>query len=879
MNELVLLNTRLRMYSAQIFRLEIKRDKENFLDKGTFFCPKENLALNGDFSPEINGKIVTVKVGNITITYDYTAKDFSSLVVKENDEVIFYGNPDIHGKSPLNDGELPSPGDTPKVFPIYDNPTMLLPQQGYKKGKGKVKVLKNRHDVYLLFCNNDPILLRKLYITLTGPTEMVPLKSFGLWDSKYFEYTDESIEEELDNFKKYSLPIDNFVIDTDWRKPSKKNGAGYGINKKDFPNLYKTLNNLHKHDLTVTFNDHPEPVEGCENAFSEKEVAYRSHHLKKLLNMGLDYWWYDRNWWTKLKSPSKDINPESIGMYLYDDIAKQVNKAMEKYELGYEKRPLIMANIDDIRNGTYVKIHNTASHRYSFQWTGDTWMTTDSLHQEFRNMLKAGNNGITYYSSDLTGHMGDGDLELYLRWIEYGTFSPIFRLHSTKGQKRYRQPWYYGDEAVEVTRNYLNLRYRLLPLFYSLAHENYLTGVPMVRSLDYYSHIKCDDEAFLGDHLLFALVKPEEWNFLMEKEAFIGKVKASFYLNENLEGEPVKTKTYHDINFDWPKNSPCPRLFKNEHWSAKFVTKIKAPNVTDKEIRLAVGADDGIRVYLDNVLIIDDWHNKAFSIDDGPILEPNSVHDLVIEYYQGAGGAGLKTFFKLIPYDDNDEREIVLPEGEYLNLFHGELYQGPTNFTATFLKESMPLYIKLPAVLPLQKNALKVEDEARWNNLSLNIFFGRGETSFTLYEDDQVSTNYKKGDVVKTLYTLKENEEDYQLTIEVIDNGTPININEDKPLSKREELFEKEIGEAPVRVKPVNFRKDERTYLLKIHDLRDEVKEVYIDGVNYPFNRIPRDLSKFPLPFEGPAPDSDTLEIEFTLSTKEKHLVTFKKKH
>ena len=67
------------------------------------------------------------------------------------------------------------------------------------------------------------------------------------------------------------------------------------------------FNEAHKRDVEIIFNDHPEPVEGALSALDNLEIEYRNTNLTHLLSLGLDSWWYDRNWITSLKSPSKKL--------------------------------------------------------------------------------------------------------------------------------------------------------------------------------------------------------------------------------------------------------------------------------------------------------------------------------------------------------------------------------------------------------------------------------------------------------------------------------------------------------------------------------------------------------------------------------------------
>ena len=99
------------------------------------------------------------------------------------------------------------------------------------------------------------------------------------------------------------------------------------------------------------------------------------------MELGLDMWWYDRNWSTKLKSPAAGVKPEALGMYLFSEITDHFYRK-KNGEANPSRRPDIMANVNEVTNGTYIGIRDSASHRYSIQWTGDIGSDGFSLAQE-----------------------------------------------------------------------------------------------------------------------------------------------------------------------------------------------------------------------------------------------------------------------------------------------------------------------------------------------------------------------------------------------------------------------------------------------------------------------------------------------------------------
>ena len=185
-------------------------------------------------------------------------------------------------------------------------------------------------------------------------------------------------------------------------------------------------------------------------------------------------------------------------MRLYHDITEQVKP---------ELRPLIMANVDGIDNGLRHRPPDVAAHRFPIQWTGDTRPGFDYLQHGVENCVYEGvAAAFPYMSEDLGGHVADPKPETYIRWLEYGAFSPVYRPHCTHNLKR--MPWVFGPEAEQTARQYLNLRYRLLPTFYAACRENFENGEPLLRRLDLdfpeFNEAQADDQYLIGKTILVA---------------------------------------------------------------------------------------------------------------------------------------------------------------------------------------------------------------------------------------------------------------------------------------------------------------------------------------------------------------------------------------
>jgi hypothetical protein len=144
-----------------------------------------------------------------------------------------------------------------------------------------------------------------------------------------------------------------------------------------------------------------------------------------------------------------------------------------------------------------------------FTWSGDVSRSFGGLAVQLPIMLNMALSGMSYHSSDLGGFTGWASDELYIRWMEFGALNPVMRAHGVDNQAT--EPWGHGSQAEEIVRDYISLRYRLLPYIYTLAHENYETGIPMVRPLFFHDpHDPAladrDDAYLLGRDLLVAPV-------------------------------------------------------------------------------------------------------------------------------------------------------------------------------------------------------------------------------------------------------------------------------------------------------------------------------------------------------------------------------------
>ncbi|OGV40772.1 MAG: hypothetical protein A2X46_04255 [Lentisphaerae bacterium GWF2_57_35] len=396
---------------------------------------------------------------------------------------------------------MPSPSSLPEVWIMADAPRVappawgaLPPPQGHDHPHSGWDITNNAPDLYVFFPKASGYAkFREDFLQLTGRVPLLPLYAFGLWYSRYHPYSEDTALETIEKFRSKNIPLDVFVADTDWRVGA---SCGYGVNTNLFPDMRRFIQRAHDQNVYLMYNDHPEPI--GKHALAPEELEFRYTGLSSLLEQGADVWWFDRNWHTHLQAPVEGLNKEVWGMRLYHDVTR-ANRP--------ERRPLIMSNVDGINNGQLEYPSHPAAHRYPIWWTGDTIAEWKYLQWGVQNGVDAGIHSLLpYVHEDLGGHHDQPEAEYYTRFMQFGAFSPIARIHCTAGKNRY--PWHYDATTEKIVGDFFRLRYRLLPMIYAAAYEAHRSGTPLMRRCDLEwpnrPEARDNTQYLFGDDLLIA---------------------------------------------------------------------------------------------------------------------------------------------------------------------------------------------------------------------------------------------------------------------------------------------------------------------------------------------------------------------------------------
>ncbi len=464
-------------------------------------------------------------------------------------------------------------------------------------------------DLYFIAGKNHSKISENI-VYLSGYQPLPPLWSLGYIQSKYGYQTQTAAESIVNELINADFPLDAIVLDLYWfGSPATMGNLDWDYSQ--FPNPQDMMSNFETIGVKTINITEPYFTLACDNydyadsqGYFAKDSATGNSFifygfwtgdasLIDIFNPQARDWFWDfyhnrtnegvAGWWTDLGEP--ESHPNEIIHYGN----RTANEIHNIYSLEWEK--MVYQNWKNDFSGQ--RLFNLSRsgfigmQRYStFPWSGDIQRNFEGLKAQVPIMLSMGLGGIGYMHSDVGGFTGGGNNdELFTRWVQMGVFAPIFRIHGTGIETA---PTAYGQQAQNITRNYIKLRYRLLPYNYTLAYENTVYGYPLVRQMDFYQPQNTElqninDQYFWGDNFIIApilesgqtqrdVILPEgdwiEWNsnilyegnntytfsaplenipILIKAGSFIPTVR-NLYSTQFYQADTLFVKYYPDVN-------------------------------------------------------------------------------------------------------------------------------------------------------------------------------------------------------------------------------------------------------------------------------------------------------------------------------------------
>ncbi len=361
-------------------------------------------------------------------------------------------------------------------------------------------------DLYVFMYHKDFTLALQDYFKLTGAPSLLPRYALGNWWCRNQTYDSNSLLTLASRFERRKIPIAVFLLDKDWHYRNVGNlkdlRTGFTFNRELFPNPGDTIYKLHERNIRLGLRIDPSggiyPHEtyyqkACEYLGIEKNKiilfdplnpklmdVYFKLFLHPLEAVGVDFFWSD---YQGEGNPYKLL---SYNHFLYLDAGR--NPA---------KRSLILS-----RNGLY------RGHCYPILYAGSSEVSWQGLEEIAFSNLNASNIGVSFWSHDIGGnHGGIEESELYIRYVELGCFSPIFRFHAARGNYYKREPWLWDIKTETIVSDYMRLRHRLIPYLYTEAYRYYSEGKVLIEPFYYrypwvYDDASYKNQYFFGSSLL-----------------------------------------------------------------------------------------------------------------------------------------------------------------------------------------------------------------------------------------------------------------------------------------------------------------------------------------------------------------------------------------
>lgn len=374
----------------------------------------------------------------------------------------------------------------------------------------RVQAAPNAVRTLYLFVGSPADVFGQLH-DISGASPMFPKWAMGFTNSQWGIDQQEALTL-VDTYRAKHIPIDNFTFDFDWKAWGEDMGE-FRWNTDKFPDgpdgkLKQQMDQRGMHMTGIMKpRVHVDTVEGREatergywlaqsrlapDYFSHKPVRdvdfdkpevrswFFNDALRHSFETGIVGWWND-------EADDSGVDTQFLNMQraLYDG-----------------QRGISNQRVWSVNRNFYL-----GSQRYAYGvWSGDIQSGFASMAAQRQRMLAAFNVGAMHWGMDGGGFKAPMPVpENYARWIQFGAFTPVFRVHADFGQKR--QPWVYGPVAEKAATDAIRLRYSLIPYIYSYEHVAHAYGVGLVRPLQFaYPHDPAQrdriDAWMFGDYLL-----------------------------------------------------------------------------------------------------------------------------------------------------------------------------------------------------------------------------------------------------------------------------------------------------------------------------------------------------------------------------------------
>lgn len=486
-----------------------------------------------------------------------------------------------------------------------------------------------------------PDQLLERYTELTGRSPLPPRWALGYHQSHWGYRTEQAVRETYQRFETHDLPLSVIHLDIDVQVGFR----AFTIDPDRFPNLNGFIQELLEHGVQfVTILNPGVKFSRKSNLFLEGRVLdafcklangrlvvapvwpgwcvfpdftnpavrqWWSRQYQFLLDTGVAGFWHDMNEpaafiiWGDRSLPPRATQHHMEGRggnHLEAHNLYGLLQARAAYESLCQTRPQQRPFI--VSRAGWAGLQ-----RYAWTWTGDIACTWSALRQTIATVLGLGLSGIPYSGPDIGGFQGNPSAELYLRWFQMCSFFTFCRTHSANNVED-RTPWSYGESILTILRQFLQLRYRLIPYFYTLAWEASQKGYPPLRPVFWLDPTdsalwSIDDAFLLGNQVLVYPILQEgqrsrsvtlpkgDWYHFWDDQ----RLEGSVILEAPLAQIPVLIKAGTILPMEAMEESHSYNLLPNKHSTEKtLILHLYPPTEGMAEFTLYSDFGDGYDV-------------------------------------------------------------------------------------------------------------------------------------------------------------------------------------------------------------------------------------------------------------------------------------------
>ena len=722
---------RFSVLTPSLLRVEYS-ENETFCDEPTQSVVNRRFDAPA-FTHSVEGYFVKIKTDACRFCYDMKGNKMVYIQIgdeklKDFEEGNLKGTcrtlDGTNGKTKIFDGVLSRNG----VSILDDSASLIVCNDGEILPRPKKAIDK----YYFAYGHHYEEAIRD-YFRLTGEAPLIPRFALGNWWSRYKAYTQDEYIALIDKFKEKEIPLSVATIDMDWhwvnvvdkfgseaRDRKKKKGVletfynlmspgwtGYSWNTDLFPDHGAFLNYLKDSGLKITMNLHP--ASGCkwyedryadfcafmgidpatkeqisfdvtDKKFMEGYFRFLHHPLEE---EGVDFWWID--WQQGSKSATPGLDPLwALNHYHFIDSMRR------------GKRGLILS-----------RFAGAGSHRYPLGFSGDSAQTWQTLDFQPYFTATASNIGYTWWSHDIGGHhLGERDDELYLRWVQFGVFSPIMRLHSTSNEFMGKEPWKYRADVEYYATRAMRLRHALVPYLYTMNRLTHVKGQPLVRPL-YYLHpeeegaYQAKNAYYFGTELIVSPVTKKI-------DTRTGLAETTVYLPEGRFTDIFTKRVYTGGRlFSLFRDESSIPVFAKAGAILPLATEDKHNTVKNPEtLRLSVYRGNGsFTLYEDDGETLD-YKNGAFSETDMCVEETAEAVRFTLDTVRGDCGVLPEKRNYLVVFED------VTSAGSVAVTLNGEPISVPAQ------RKDGSLCFRLDGISPKDSFTIELKDVSVLQNLS-----------------------------------------------------------------------------------------------------------------------------------------------------------------